>query len=286
MVTTARCKLLVTGFGLLVSFAPFSKAADQPTGMAACSGAFQVDGLPVSNTSTVFVGSRIDSLGGVCTIRRANGAIVKLESQSGIIITDTGVTLTHGTIQTKGNSDLGLFDGKSLIKPGAPQTAIQASFFDKQLLVNVRAGDATLVGSKSELFAHLDTGTLMRFSPVPQEPSGMYMWARGCLYSTQDTWYVNDRHVPRYIELLGETIGKSEQPVGIWGAPQELAPDASRYAARLRVVQEKAEVATCEPFVPVVVATPLQTGVAAGVAAGIGGIAGIPGQSTTSVSVP
>lgn len=250
MEASGRYCLLVTSIGLLTALIPAAKAANQPAGAASCSGAFEVDGLPVSSTATLFAGSRIESTTVVCTVRRTSGATIRVEPQSGIIITDTGVTLTNGTIRIQGNLDLGLSATKVVIHPTTPATIVQARFTDNQLLVNVSTGSATLVGPKSELYARLDTGTLMRFAPAPEDPSGIYLWVFGCLHSAEDNWSLSDRHIQQQVELLGDTVRKNLQPVGVWGSPQPLAADASQAAARLRIVQETPEERACFAFTP------------------------------------
>jgi len=295
VVTLARYNLLVSSIGLLASLAPMSYAADQPAGVAVCSGTFQVDGLMVSNTATVFVGSRIDSATGVCTIRRSVGAVVRLEPQSGITITDTGITLTRGTVRIKGNSELGISAAKAVIRPATLETVILARFLDNQLLVNVPTGKATLAGPQSELYARLDAGTLMRFAPAPNEPSGMYLWVFGCLRSTDNSRFVGDQHIGGKVELLGGRVGNGRQPVAVWGALEQLPANAPQFAARLRVVQETSEERACPEFTPVsnlngtVGDSPTER--IAVIAAAIAGATAMeveshPGQKTTSVSVP
>jgi hypothetical protein len=295
VVTNARRSLLVTSIGLL-AFVSASKAATQPAGAAACSGAFQVDGSAVSNTATVFVGSRIDSGNAVCTVRMTSGATVKLEPQSGIVITEMGVTLTNGTVRIQGTPDLGLSAAKVVIRPAAQTTVLQARSADNQVLVNVSAGNATLVGPKSELYTRLDTGTLMRFAIAPNEPSGVYLWVLGCLHSGEENWFVTDQHIERQVALLGGTVKKNLQPVGIWGAPQPLPSNESQFAARLRIMEEVPEERACVGFArtsslngessesrrKTIAAVVLALGVAA-VGLGPGGL---PGQSATSASIP
>jgi len=291
----ARYKLLLTSIGLFASFAPASRAADQPAGMAVCSGMFQVDGLMVSNSATVFVGSRVDSATGVCTIRRSNGAVVRLEPQSGITLTDTGITLTHGTVRIKGNSELGISAAKVVIRPATLETIILARFLDNQLLVNVPTGKATLAGPQSELYSRLDAGTLMRFAPAPNEPSGMYLWVFGCPRTADNIRFVGDQHIGGKVELLEGRAGSSPQPVAVWGALQQLPANAPQLAARLRVVQETTEERACPSFTKVSnldgTVGDNSTERAAVIAAALAGLAvmeveSLPGQNSASVSVP
>ena len=285
------CYLLLPGIALL--------AADQPAGVASCSGMFQADGQTVSNTATVFVGNRIDSSNGVCTIRRTNGATVRMDPQTGITMTDNGFILTRGTIRSTGILDFGFAPGAAVIRPSTPDTVILARLADNQFLVNPVRGNATLVGSKSELYAKLDTGVLMRFSPAPSEPSGLYLWVQGCLHSDENAWFVNDRHIDQRVDLVGDTVRKNLQPIGAWGGLQQL-PAASQSSAQLRVVQEMPKELPCTGFTPVsnlnsdvlnteVSATPRQrdAAIAAAILGALGaGLATIPGQNPSNVSVP
>lgn len=279
----------------MIAWPPSSPAADQPAGMTICSGPFQMDGQRVTNTATVFTGSMIDSAASVCTIRTSGGATISLDRQSAVTMLETGATLTHGTVRIKGRSDLGLPGAKVVIRPLSDQTVIQARIADDQFLVNVSTGSATLAGPKSEQYATLNTGTLMRLAPAPNEPTGVYIWVAGCLHSKGDSWYVNDQHFDGSVELAGDTVRRELRPVRIWGAPQQPGAGSSQPAVLLRVIQETTEDRPCPAFTPTSSlggGEPLkdkETAIVIGaVAAGAAGIAlaTIPGQNQTSASVP
>ena len=226
-------------------------AADQPAGVIRCSGAFQIDGSTVSSSATVFNGSRVESGDGICTIRRSQGTVIRLQKRSGADIADSGVTLRHGTIQVRGNQILHIAGATAFIKPSGSDAVMNAELEGNLLSVNMAGGNAALTGAQSELFARLHRGTLMLFSLAPAEPSGLYLWVNGCLHAEDRVWLVNDRYIDHRVELAQDTVQKERQSVQAWGKLQSLPADSPQLVARLQVVQEKTDQQPCYAFTPV-----------------------------------
>lgn len=291
----ARYGFPAIALGVLIALPACSAPTDPFSATAVCAGTFQVDGSTVSNTASLSRGSKIETTTGTCTIQRSGGTSIRLEPQSGIVLTETGLNLISGTIRIKGNANLGLTSGKSAIHPTDNATVINARFLNNLFYVNVANGNASIVGSNSELYGRLGTGTLMVLAPAPNESSGMYLWVSGCLHSMNGNWSLGDQHIYGPVQLEQETIRKDGQPVGIWGSMEQLSPQSQELAVRLQVVQEKTRQQACPAFTASsnlegTAATNRTERIAEIIAAlaGFGALEGAsqPGQPVTFASIP
>lgn len=258
-------------------------ASSEVAGAVTCPGAFQVDGLTVSQTATVFQNSTVESSAGTCTIRRKSGGSIRMHAGSGLVVTPSGIQLVHGAIETIGGVSLTIAGAKSTIVPSPDNTTVQAQLANNQLLVNVSSGSAALTGRSSEIYARLDAGTLLRAAAAPSEPSGLNVWMRGCLTREGDRWFLADRYTKRRVELLNESVQKDGAAVGLWGSPQAIGKAGDPLAARLRVVSEKSDEGGCQKFSPAYLNNNPQPGPGSRT---LIETATVPGQSGKPVSLP
>jgi len=237
-------------FALAVAAVP-GMAAELPAGTVTCAAPFQLDGVSVANTATLFAWNRIGDSAGSCTIRRTAGGTVWLQPQTEVVITPLGVELAHGTLRMAGKSQLSIPSVPAVIEPESPQTLVNARFFGSQWIVNPVAGPAQLTGKNAEIYMRLGAGSMATLLPSSDQPSGLDVQVLGCLHWETNNWFIDGEHLAREVELDAETVRKEHQEVWIWGALEPMTPDSPNITARLRVQSEKPAEGVCRAFKPV-----------------------------------
>jgi hypothetical protein len=263
---------------LVLFSVPVCQAQNQQAGAVYCPMPFQVDGVAVSNSATVFPSNRLDAGDALCTFQRTGGDTVDFAAHSEIVITPAGVVLIHGSLRIKGPEVLAIPSVSPNIRP-APQSVIEAQFANGEWTVDVVRGSAQLTGAV--LYAELDSNTRMRFFPDSNQASGVDLLLEGCAREEQGQWFLDDTHIRRSVELLGNSVAGKKKRVEIKGGVAQLDPNPQRLAARIQVISETATDKRCG-FDPKLI--PVILGLSGGAAYGISTLS--PGSSSTPVSIP
>jgi hypothetical protein len=227
--------------------------ADKPAGVVTSAGSFKVDGAAVTNSATVFEGSKVECATAGCSFKRTGSGAIDMDPNSGLILSHLGIKITSGQIRMSDGSDLTVPSAEAIVRPSSPQSVIRARFIDGELTVDLLKGSAQLFLKSDEAYARLDTGTRMRFPADSGQPLGVDLLVTGCTHYKDGHWYVKDEHIKRDVEVRGENAGKERRKVEIRGAMQVLPAQSDSVAAVVSVLSEKRLEGACvAAFLPVV----------------------------------
>jgi hypothetical protein len=238
---------------LVVFCSSICEGADKPAGVVTSAGSFKVDGAAVTNSATVFEGSKIECAAAGCRFKRTGSGAIDIDPNSGLILSRLGVKITSGQIRMTDGSDLSIASAEAIVRPSSSQTVIRARFIDGELTVDLLKGSAQLFLKSDESYARLDTGTRMRFPADSGQPIGVDLLVTGCTHYKDGHWYVKDEHIKRDVEVRGENAWKERRKVELRGAMQILPPQSDSVAAVVNVLSEKRVEGACvAAFLPVV----------------------------------
>ena len=211
--------------------------------------------------------------------------MITLDPHSQVAITTGGVTLSQGSIQVTGLAEIGMPSSNLFLQPGSPETVFKVGMADREFIVRVIKGRAALVNRSNTTYAHLDTGTTMRFHADDSNRNGMYLSTSGCLETSGGRRFLTDQAIHGKVEVLGITATGILQSLSVQGDLQALPAKTIPIAAQLRVTEQKTLDVNCrKPSDPVGL-----IGIGAGLAGAgvaIGTTVSDPGKLPGNVSVP
>lgn len=177
-------------------------------GFAMASSSFQIDNSQVSGNATVFDGSVVETKTGFSDLRLAEGARVRLGSESRATVYRDRIRLEKGMGEVTAVVAYSIETERLRITPNASGAALTVSVEGPEVRVAARRGDLSVATTEGYLIASVQQGRTMAFDASAASPAGAAAPSQvsGCLAERDGHYFLKDTNAGVEIEIVAEDL--------------------------------------------------------------------------------